>query len=542
MTIDTHQVTNQPPPLLDYDAAAADPMINAVLTDYHADPAGLSELGKLITGAEVQQWADEANVHPPALHSHDRYGHRIDEVDFHPSWHRLMELSVGHGLHAAAWLDDHDHRHLRRAAGFYLVSQAEAGHGCPISMTYSILPALRRNSALMERYGPGLTSRVYDFGLTDPERKQGLIAGMGMTEKQGGSDVRANTTRAVDQGDGTYLVTGHKWFCSAPMSDLFLILAQLDPGRTGKDGGLSCFCVPRVLPGGTRNVVRLQRLKDKLGNRSNASSEVEFADTVGWLVGEPGRGVNAILEMVAMTRLDCVIGSAAGQRAALAQAIHHARHRRAFGATLISQPLMINVLVDLALESMGSSALALRLAAAVDADEAELLRVALPAAKYWTCKRTPAVVGEALECLGGNGYVEESPMPRLFRESPLNAIWEGSGNVIALDLVRALTRQPAALEAVLEELDRAAGNDRGYDRALARWRDDVREPSEAGARRLAGDLGRLLQAAQLQRFAPAEVAELFCATRFDADRDQLFGTLPAAAVDGAAKLLELAFP
>ncbi|QDP95031.1 DNA alkylation response protein [Microlunatus elymi] len=535
MSIDTHQVSNQPPPLLDYDAATADPMINSVLGERGVDPAAVSGLGTLITGAAVQRWAVEANEQPPRLRTHDRYGHRIDEVEFHPFWHRLMELSVGHGLHAAAWVDDHDHPHLRRAAGFYLVSQAEAGHGCPISMTYSILPALRANPALMQMYGAGLTSRTYDFGLADPQHKRGLIAGMGMTEKQGGSDVRANTTRAVDQGDGPYLITGHKWFCSAPMSDVFLVLAQLD------DAGLSCFCVPRVLPGGDHNVFRLQRLKDKLGNRSNASGEVEFADTVGWLVGEPGRGVNAILEMVAMTRLDCVIGSAAGQRAALVQAIHHARHRRAFGELLINQPLMINVLADLALESMASTGLALRLAAAVDDGEVDLLRAALPAAKYWVCKRTPAVVGEALECLGGNGYVEESGMPRLFRESPLNAIWEGSGNVIALDLLRALNRQPAARDAVLDELDQATGHDHGYDEALRRWRRDLDRTSASAARRLAGDLGVLLQAAQLIRFGPDEAGELFCATRFEGDRGQLFGTMAGDVAGSAAKLLDLAF-
>ncbi len=516
----THQVTNQVPPLVDYDAARIDGPLQAALVRAAPDLAGGSVLGRRVGEPEVQQWAAEANAYPPVLRTHDRYGNRRDEVDFHPSWHRLMELSVSSGLHGAPWAATDAGAQLRRAVGFYLLSQAEAGHGCPISMTYAAVPALRHTPELAGRYENGLTATCYDPGLADPATKRGLLAGMGMTEKQGGSDVRANSTRAVPAGDGLWSLTGHKWFCSAPMCDLFLVLAQVG------DAGLSCFCVPRVLPGGARNVFRLQRLKDKLGNRSNASAEVEFENTVGWLVGEPGRGIRAILDMVAMTRLDCVIGSAAGQRAALVQAIHHARHRSAFGSLLIEAPLMRNVLADLALEGEAATALLVRLASAVDDGEQPFLRLALPAAKYWVCKRSPAVVGEALECLGGNGYIEESPMPRLFRESPLNSIWEGSGNVICLDVLRALDRDHAAVAAVCAELEAASSADHRFQQALTAFKDMIRRPEPAMARRIAGYLALLLQASLLLRHGPPAVADAFCATRLGGDWGHTFGTLP----------------
>ena len=390
-------------------------------------------------------------------------------MEFHPAWHALMDTAVGHGLHAAPWADPRPGAHVARAAKFYVWSQAEAGHGCPISMTYAVVPALRNAAELAGRFEPLLVSRAYDPGLRPPEGKRGLLSGMAMTEKQGGSDVRANTTRAEpapQAGAGAHVLTGHKWFCSAPMSDMFLTLAQ-------GPAGLTCFLLPRVLPGGERNGMRLQRLKDKLGNRSNASAEVEFDGALAWQVGEAGRGVATIIAMVSATRLDCVIGSAAGIRAATVAAVHHASHRQAFGKELAAQPLMANVLADLTLESQAATALAIRLAGAADraargdAGEAALLRLALPAAKYWVCKRFPAHAVEALECLGGNGYVEESGLPRIYREAPLNSIWEGSGNVTALDVLRALARTEGAAEALLTELGAAAGADAPLDAAIA---------------------------------------------------------------------------
>jgi putative acyl-CoA dehydrogenase len=395
------------------------------------------------------------------------------------------------------------------------------GHGCPVTMTYAVVPALRRAPELAAVYEPGLTSRVYRFGLTDPRAKPGLVAGMGMTEKQGGSDVRTNATRAVPNADGSYALTGHKWFTSAPMSDLFLVLARLEEG-------ISCFLVPRVLPDGSRNAFALQRLKDKLGDRANASSEVEFDGTTGWLVGEPGRGVPTILEMVNMTRLDCVLGSAATVRAALTQAIHHADHRRAFGALLADQPLMSNVLADLAVESEAATALGVRLAAAVDQGERAFLRLAGAAAKFWVCKRTPTAVAEALEVLGGNGYVEDSGLPRLYRQAPLNSIWEGSGNVIALDVLRAMGRTSESVAAVGAELELALGVDSRYDDAVKRLHAELGNPDELPlrARRIAGLLALCLQGSLLLRYAPAEVSDAFCATRLGGDWAPVLGTLP----------------
>ena len=531
----THEVTNQPPPLVGHDVAD-DPVLLAGLSregaGWHADH--LHRLGRLAGSEQAQRWAEQANRFEPELRTVDRYGHRLDEVEFHPAWHSLMDVAVSEGLAGAAWADARTGAHVARAAGFYTWGQVESGHGCPVSMTYAVVPALRTTPSLAAVYEPLLTSRTYDPGLRTPTTKAGLLAGMGMTEKQGGSDVRANTTVATAQADGTWTLRGHKWFTSAPMCDLFLVLAQAP-------AGLSCFLVPRVLPDGGRNVFRIQRLKDKLGNRSNASSEPEFDGTVAELVGEEGRGVRTILEMVAMTRLDCVIGSAAGMRAAVVQAAHHAEHRSAFGGRLSDKPLMRNVLADLQLESEAATTLMLRLAGAVDraargdAEEQAFKRLAVAVGKYWVCKRQPALVAEALECLGGNGYVEDSGMPRLYREAPLNSIWEGSGNVQALDVLRALMREPSAVEAFLAELDRARGADPRLDDAVLGLKAGLSDLDEveSRARRLVERMALTLQASLLVRHAPAVVADAFCATRLAGDWGHAFGTLPKAVDTGA---------
>ncbi|WP_030022458.1 acyl-CoA dehydrogenase family protein [Streptomyces monomycini] len=533
MTV-THEVVNQAPPLTGF-STADDP---ALLEALHRAGAGwgapeVRELGALAGTEAVQEQSRAAEEQPPRLRTHDRFGHRIDEVEFHPAWHQLMTVAVEHGLHAAPWAEARPGAHLVRAAKFYVWSQAEPGHGCPVSMTYAAVPALRSAPALAEQYEPLLAARTYDYGLRPPLTKAGLIAGMSMTEKQGGSDVRANTTRAVPADDGTYRVTGHKWFTSAPMSDVFLALAQTAEG-------LSCFLLPRVLPDGTRNGMRLMRLKDKLGNRSNASSEIEYDEAVAWPVGEPGRGVRTIVEMVNMTRLDCVIGTAAGMRAGLRQALHHTAHRHAFGRALSEQPLMRAVLADLAIESEAATTLAMRLATAVDraqggdAQEAALRRLGLAVGKYWVCKRGSAHAAEALECLGGNGYVEESGMPRLYREAPLLSIWEGSGNVAALDVLRALGKEPAALDAYFAEVDAAAGADRRLDAAVAGIRKmlgtlDDPERAQRAARTLAERMALAFQGALLVRHSHPAVADAFCASRLDGEWGNAFGTLPASA-------------
>ena len=530
---DTHDVVNQAPPLVGHDVADDAALLEGLEREgagwYAAD---LHRLGRRAGSAEAQEWGDQANRVEPELRTHDRYGHRVDEVVFHPAWHRLLDVAVAEGLAGAPWTDDRPGAHVARAAGFYAWGQVEAGHGCPVSMTYAVVPALRRQPDLAARYEPLLTSRVYDPGLRPPLGKRGLLAGMGMTEKQGGSDVRANRTVAIPAGDGTWRLRGHKWFTSAPMCDVFLVLAQAATRPEG--AALSCFLVPRVLPDGTRNVFRIQRLKDKLGNRSNASSEPEFDATVAWLVGEEGRGVRTILDMVAMTRLDCVLGSAAGMRAALVQAVHHARHRSAFGGLLADKPLMQNVLADLALESEAATTLALRLAGAVDRgvrgdrQEKAFARLAVAVGKYWVCKRQPAVVAEALECLGGNGYVEESGLPRLYREAPLNSIWEGSGNVQALDVLRAVVREPESVEAFFAEVGRAAGGDARLDEAVRVVHEALSDPRdvELRARRLVEQLALVLQASLLVRHAPAAVADAFVTSRLAGDRGLAFGTLP----------------
>ncbi|MEC4020982.1 acyl-CoA dehydrogenase family protein [Streptomyces sp. H27-D2] len=529
MAATTHTVINQAPPLVGYDVFGSDPALTEGV-ERHVAPerAGevareLGELGRAAGSAQAQRWGEEANANEPVLRTHDRYGNRIDEVDFHPAWHRLLGRAVSSGL-TDAW--SRPDGQLRRTAGFLVWTQVEAGHGCPLSMTHAAVPALRADPALAAEWEPLLTSHVYEAGLRPAAAKAGALAGMGMTEKQGGSDVRANTTRAEPlAADGEYVLTGHKWFCSAPMSDVFLVLAQAP-------GGLTCFLLPRVLPDGARNAFAVQRLKDKLGNRSNASSEVEFDGTT-WArrVGEEGRGVATIIEMVAATRLDCVTGSAAIMRQAVTQAVHHAAHREAFGGPLIDKPLMRNVLADLALESEAATTLALRLAAAADSDgeqDRAFLRLAVPAAKYWVTKRCPPLAAEALECLGGNGYVEESGMPRLLRESPLNSIWEGSGNVQALDVLRALQREPMALNAFLTELGTSRGADHRLDGAIKGLLTELADLDgiEARGRRLVERMALVLQGSLLVRYAPSAVSDAFCASRLGGDWGSAFGTLP----------------
>ncbi len=574
----THAVTNQVPPLVGHDVSAADPALRVALA-----AAGVpldDELQSLAVDAGSAEFVEAvrlADTNPPVLRTHDRSGVRVDEVDYHPAWHRLMARAVGAGLQAAPWsADAGDRAHLRRAAGFYVWTQTESGHLCPISMTYSAIPALRHNPELSQLYEPGLSSRSYDFGLRPPQRKAGLLAGMSMTEKQGGSDLRAGSTRAVPDSAGGdhYRLTGHKWFTSAPMNDVFLTLAQAP-------GGLTCFLLPRVLPDGTRNAMALQRLKDKLGNRSNASAEIEYDGAVGQRIGDEGRGVPTILEMVTLTRLDCVLGSAGQMRAALSQAAHYAAGRSAFGGRLVDQPAMTAVLADLAIESWAATVTAIRLASLVDdalggPDEGgaasqhrrtalkqpgdagdglfsavpggdqqatALLRLALPVSKFWVCKRAVPMIAEALECLGGNGYVETYPMARLLRESPLNGIWEGSGTVTALDALRALGKSPASGDAFLAELGTATGNFADYDRAvgaLTALLGGVVE--QADARRVASLAARTLAASLLIRQAPTDVAELYCRTRLAGHGDRVFGELPAAAASSLRGIVSAVTP
>ncbi|UZD53628.1 isovaleryl-CoA dehydrogenase [Caldimonas aquatica] len=535
----THDVINQSAPLVDVNLYQGNRALRDALVHHLGasfDDRELQELGALAGSAHMQQHARLANVHTPELRTHDRQGRRIDQVEFHPSYHALMEAAIRHGLHAAAWVRP-AHGHLLRAAGFMLFTELEPSVLCPVSMTYAATPALRANPALHAAWFPKLASTVYDPRFIPADRKSGVTMGMGMTEKQGGSDVRANTTQAVYEQDTPwgrcYRLAGHKWFFSAPMCDAFLVLAQAP-------GGLSCFFLPRWLPDGTVNALHIQRLKDKLGNKANASSEVEFLGAQAWLVGEEGRGVPQILEMGTHTRLDCALGTAGLMRHALALALHHTAQREAFGRPLIAHPLMRNVLADLAVEVEAAIALALRLAHAFDAEgdphEAAMRRVLTPVAKYWICKRGSAFAQEAMECLGGNGYVEErgeGVMARIYREMPVNSIWEGAGNVMALDLLRALRKRTGTGADVVDALaaEWAAGRsadariDRRAAQVLQRLEDGV---EEVEARRLAQDVALVTQACLLRRHAPEPVFEAFCASRLEADWGQAFGTLPAA--------------
>ncbi len=529
--MDTHQVINQPPPLDRVDLFTDDRVLREAVQREGASWAEprLQALAA-IAGGDAIRWGFEANAYAPILRTHDRYGHRIDEIEFHPAWHALLRVAVAHELHALPWRDPQPGAHVARAALFFVQSQAEAGHGCPISMTYSSIPALRLQPEVAREWEPRFTSVAYDPRTLPADAKTGALCGMAMTEKQGGSDVRANTTLARALGPGgpgaEYLLTGHKWFCSAPMCDAFLMLAQ-------SARGLSCFFVPRWRPDGTRNAIRIQRLKDKLGNRSNASGEIELEDAWGRMIGEDGRGVPTIIEMVNHTRLDCVIGSAAGMRQAVTQATHHAAHRAAFGKLLIAQPLMQNVLADLAVESEAATITMMRLARAYDEsvrDEQEhhFARLATAVAKYWTCKRAVAHAAEALECLGGNGYVEESPMPRLYREMPVNSVWEGSGNVICLDVLRVMARSPESVQAFFAEIARAHGRDRRLDTFAAELARELGDSTgiESRARRLVERMAIALQGSLLVRYGDPTVAEAFCASRLGPDRGFGFGTLP----------------
>jgi putative acyl-CoA dehydrogenase len=536
----THDVTNQASPLADYNLYETDPtLVEAVAREGGGwASSDLRALGAKLGSKEVIAWGFLANENPPLLHTHDRFGNRVDEVEFHPAWHQLMALSVGAGIAGRPWRDARPGAHVARAAGSFLAGQNEAGHGCPTTMTYASVPALRFQPELALAWTPKIASDVYDPRPLPVDRKSGVLVGMAMTEKQGGSDVRANTTRAIPTGNGgpgsEYAVTGHKWFCSAPMSDAFLVLAQAPQG-------LSCFLLPRVLPDGSRNAFFLQRLKDKLGNRSNASSEVEFDGALATMIGEEGHGVRTILEMASHTRLDCVLGSSALLRQALVQAAHHVRERGAFGKRLVEQPLMQNVIADLVLESEAATVLAMRLARAYDAgtndpSEAAFRRIATPIAKYWVCKRAIAFVAEALECLGGNGFVEESSLPRLFRETPVNSLWEGSGNVICLDVLRAATREPASVDALFAEIERARGADPRFDAMLVRvraWLDGG--DRERAARRVTEGLALLLQCSLLLQHGPAPLADAFSASRLGPDAALGIGALPTG-VDQAAIL------
>ncbi|RMH17188.1 MAG: isovaleryl-CoA dehydrogenase [Acidobacteria bacterium] len=541
LVYETHRVTNQPPPLEGHNLFLGDAALAEGASREGAAWATdeLAAFGELMGRPETIALGFDANRHPPELRTHDRFGRRIDEVVFHPAYHRLMEIGIEAEIHALPWNRPRPGAHVARAVKHFLLTQVEAGVLCPLTMTFAVVPALEREPEVAEEWLPRVRSTRYDPRPLPAAAKRGATMGMAMTEKQGGSDVRANDTRAV-AGDGAYRLTGHKWFCSAPMSDAFLTLAQAE-------GGLTCFLLPRFLPDGSRNRFHLQRLKDKLGNRSNASSEVEYRDAWAVRVGPEGRGVATIIEMVAHTRLDCMIGSAALMRQALAQALHHAAHRAAFGRRLIEQPLMRNVLADLALESEAATALALRVAraydqAAEDPAARALRRIATAIGKYWVTKRGPAMVCEALECLGGNGYVEESILPRLYREIPLGSIWEGSGNVICLDVLRAIERQPETVPALLDELRLARGADRRYDAHLEAVERRLHAGGEgqAGARRLVEGLALALQAALLLQHAPPAVADAFCAARLDGEAGHQYGTLPPAL--DLAPILERAAP
>jgi len=527
----THEVANQAPPLENRNLFDDNlPLVEALEREGGGWALGRARMVGAAWGGAPLRWGFEANEHPPKLRTFDRYGHRIDEVEFHRAWHDLMGLAVEHELHSLAWTSPNDGAHVARTAMYLTAAQAEAGFTCPITMTFAAVPALRAAPELAARWEPRLTATTYDPELRAHGDKASALCGMAMTEKQGGSDVRANTTVARPLSTpGEYELTGHKWFCSAPMCDLFLVLAQAPEG-------LTCFALPRILPDGTRNAMHLQRLKDKLGNRSNASSEIELHGAFAEIVGEPGRGVPTIIEMVGHTRLDCVIGSAAGMRWGVANATWHAAHRSAFGKRLADQPLMRNVLADLCVESEAATALAMRLARAYDEaasgarDRARhLKRLATAVGKYWVCKRGPGHAFEALECLGGNGYVEESGMPRLYREMPLASIWEGSGNVMALDVLRALSREPEVLTAFLDEIDEAAGGDPRLDAFTAALRDEFAdvEAIEQRARRVVERMALALQGSLLVRHAPAAVADAFCASRLGRDAGLQYGTLPA---------------
>jgi len=544
----THEVMNQATPLVGHNAFTGDRLLGEIAA---REPIGwarplLAEAGRTVASAEVAVLARDANRHCPELRTHDRFGNRVDEIEFHPAWHKLMSLAIGQGTHALAWTATEPAAHVARGMLSYLWNQGESGICCPLGMTYSAVPALRLQPDLAAVWEPFILSTRYDAASAPMQRKTGGTIGMTLTEKQGGSDLRATATAArpasARRGPGeAYLIDGHKWFFSVPHSDVFVTLARTDRG-------LSCLLLPGWLPDGTRNRLLIQRLKDKCGNRSNASSEIEYRGALGWLIGEEGQGIKSALAMTHLTRLDFIIGSAGLMRRALSEAIHHTSGRRAFQKALVDQPLMQNVIADLALEVEAATLLAFRMARAVD-DEAAgdesarlLVRIGTPVGKYWNCKRAVGVVHEALECHGGNGFIEEGPMARLYREAPLNGIWEGSGNIIALDVLRAAAKTPASVDVFFDEVRRAKGADRRLDRAVERLETELRNPleQEARARRTVEKMALALQASLLIRHSPAAVADAFCATRLDGDGGAAYGGLPAG-IDRRA-LVERARP
>ncbi len=543
----THRVENQPPLLVDYNPYLQDQALLEAVKREGAweESTHLQAFGALTGSARVIEWGEQANAYPPQLHTHDRYGHRIDEVRFHPAYHQLMSMSIEHGLHASHWIAPGPGAHVARAVRFYLQTQVEAAHLCPISMTSAVVAALSKQPEVVADWLPKIQALSYDPRNVSHAEKPGLTIGMAMTEKQGGSDVQANSTRAYPLGNSgpgsAYELVGHKYFVSAPMSDAFLVLAQAP-------GGLSCFLLPRWRPDGTRNALQIQRLKPKMGNVANASCETELRGAWALMIGEEGRGVATILQMVAMTRFDCMVGSSAGMRQAVVQALHHAHHRRAFGKRLVEQPLMQNVLADLVIEQEAALMMSMRIARALDQSaasdsERELVRIGTALGKYWICKRAPGHAYEAMECIGGSGVMEDTMMPRLFRESPVNAIWEGSGNVQCLDLLRVLGKCPQALELLLAEIGQAAGVDRRLDRFVTELQRELADPSalEYRSRALVERLALALQGSLLVRHGDPIISEAFCASRLDAGvSGRLYGGLPGG-VDCAA-ILERAWP
>ena len=535
----THEVINVSSELAGYNMYTQDAALREAVQREGAAwaQADLTRFGQLTGSADYLELGALANRYPPELDTHDRFGHRVDLVRFHPAYHTLMKTAIEEGIHASPWTDPQPGAHVARAAKFYLQAQVEAGHGCPITMTFAAVPSLLTTPALAQQWVPKITASVYDPRNVPDAAKQGLTIGMAMTEKQGGSDVRANTTRAYPVGASgpgeAYELVGHKFFVSAPMCDAFLVLAQAP-------GGLSCFLLPRWRPDGSKNPLQVLRLKRKMGNVSNASSETELRGALAWMVGEEGRGVRTIIEMVSMTRFDCMIGSSAGQRAVVSQALHHCSLRSAFGTGLNQQPLMQNVLTDLVLESEGSLALTMRMARAMDQratdpHEDQLARLLTAVGKYWICKRTPQHAYEAMECIGGSGVMEDSPVPRLFRESPVNAIWEGSGNVQCLDVLRAMQKTPDVVQAFFQEVARARGGHAQLDRYVADLQRAFTDLSELEyrARDLVGRMALAVQAALLVQHAPSVVSDAFCASRLSGGSHHHYGTLPRG-VDCAA--------
>lgn len=529
---ETHEVTNQPPALEGYNAFSTDIALRESIKA-HGGSWGVDDLthfGGLIGSPEVIEWGFSANDNKPVLHTHNRHGQRVDEVRFHPAYHQLMALSIREGIHADHWRENEPGAHVVRAAKSYLMSQVEAGHGCPITMTSAAIPALKNQPDLYERWGPKIMSGVYDPRNIPDTQKDGVTIGMAMTEKQGGSDVRTNSTRAYaigrDEFGEAYELVGHKYFVSAPMCDAFLVLAQTD-------AGVSCFLVPRWRPDGTKNPIQIQKLKNKMGNVSNASSETELRGALGWRVGAEGRGVAAILDMVAMTRFDCMIGSSSGMRQAIAQITHHCSQRSAFGKRLTDQPLMQNVLADLILENEAALALTMRIARALDHAEDDqqeqlLVRMGTAVGKYWICKRAPGHAYEAMECIGGMGVMEDGIMPRLYREAPINAIWEGSGNVQCLDMMRAMAKSPGSLEAFMAEVAKAKGKSPELDRAIVDLNNEFScsDNMEYRARSLVEKMALAIQASTLWQYGDALIADAFCRSRLAGRGGWVYGTLP----------------